>query len=452
MLTSRPPIGQIPTHSNISGTVLPPKLLVLNAGSSSLKFKIFGVNPLIAGMSGMFDRIGDSANCTLKASSPDPLGGKSRKWELKLPAADHTCALQEILDFISDNVSGSFSNEVVAVGHRIVHGLDISAPVLLDSVALERIREAAVFAPLHNPAGLQGIEAAQNVFSGVPQVAVFDTAFHATMPPHAYMYGIPYDLYDKHHIRRYGFHGTSHKYLVEQAAAMLGKDVSETNVITCHLGNGSSVAAVRGGRCVDTSMGMTPLEGLLMGTRCGDVDPAVVLHIETQLGLSAKETDTLLNKKSGLLGITGSSDLRAVIEGAQRGEARAQLGLDMLVHRIKKYIGAYVAVLGGQVDAVVFSAGIGENSSLLRGLVMEDMQGLGLQVDPDLNRAAVGGRQGDISAPSSRVKVLVIPTDEELSIAQQTLQVVEQAQLQLGADTAAAAAAAVAAGGGAMAA
>ncbi|GIL65712.1 hypothetical protein Vafri_19392 [Volvox africanus] len=433
MLTSRPSLGPIPTRSNISGTALQSKLLVLNAGSSSLKFKIFGVEPLVAGMGGMFDRIGDSANCTLKASAPDPLGGKARKWELKLPASDHTSALQEILGFISGHVSGSFSSEVVAVGHRVVHGLDISAPVLLDAVALDRIREAAVFAPLHNPAGLQGIEAAQRVFEGVPQVAVFDTAFHATMPPYAYMYGIPYDLYEKHQIRRYGFHGTSHKYLVDQAAAMLGKSVSETNAITCHLGNGSSVAAVLNGRCVDTSMGMTPLEGLLMGTRCGDVDPAVVLHIESQLGLSAKETDNLLNKKSGLLGVTGSSDLRAVIEAAQKGEARAQLGLDMLVHRIKKYIGAYTAVLGGKVDAVIFSAGIGENSSLLRGLVLEGFQGLGMEVDPELNQQAVGGRQGDISTPGSRVKLLVIPTDEELSIAQQTLQVVGTGSASAGA-------------------
>ncbi|GLC39612.1 hypothetical protein PLESTB_001956700 [Pleodorina starrii] len=433
MLASRPPLGQVPARSNTSGTALPPKLLVLNAGSSSLKFKIFGVDPLVAGMGGMFDRIGDKANCTLKASAPDPSGGKSRKWDLKLPAGDHTAALREILAFISDHVSGSFSREVVAVGHRIVHGLDISQPVLLDERALGRIREAAVFAPLHNPAGLQGIEAAQSVFQGVPQVAVFDTAFHATMPAYAYMYGIPYELYEKHQIRRYGFHGTSHKYLVEQAAAMLGKPVSETNVITCHLGNGSSVAAVVGGRCVDTSMGMTPLEGLLMGTRCGDVDPAVVLHIENQLGLSAQETDNLLNKKSGLLGVTGSSDLRAVIDAAQRGEGRAQLGLDMLVHRIKKYIGAYTAVLGGKVDAVVFSAGIGENSSLLRGLVLQDMQGLGMELDPEANQAAVGGRQGDIGAPSSRVRLLVIPTDEELSIAQQTLQLVQEAREGAGA-------------------
>ncbi|KXZ50987.1 ACK2 protein [Gonium pectorale] len=240
----------------------------------------------------MFDRIGDPLNCVLKAKE-DSTAGKPRKWELKIPAKDHVGAMNGIMDFIREAVGegggyprGPFA--VRAVGHRIVHGLDLSDPVLLDAAALAKIREAAVLAPLHNPPGLQGIHAAQQVFPGVPQVAVFDTAFHQTMPPHAYMYGLPYDLYEKHRIRRYGFHGTSHKYLVEQAAAMLGKPVSETNVITCHLGNGSSVAAVRGGRCVDTSMGMTPLEGLLMGTRCGDLDPAVVLHIQKELGLSVK--------------------------------------------------------------------------------------------------------------------------------------------------------------------
>nr|ALD82623.1 ackB [Platydorina caudata] len=400
------------------------KLLVLNAGSSSLKFKIFGVQPFVAGVGGMFDRIGDAVNCTFKASTPsNSPGEKGRKWEIKIPAKDHVSAMENILQFITENVSSGFSREVIAVGHRIVHGLEISQPVLLDDTTIGKIREAAVLAPLHNPPGLQGIDAAQRVFQEVPQVAVFDTAFHQTMPPHAYMYGLPYNLYEKHMIRRYGFHGTSHQYLVERTAAMLDKPVSETNVITCHLGNGSSVAAVRGGHCVDTSMGMTPLEGLLMGTRCGDLDPAVVLHIQKQLQLSVQDTDTLLNKKSGLLGLTGSNDLRAVIEGAQHGETRSALGLAMFVYRVQKYIGAYTAALGGKVDAVVFSAGIGENSSIIRELILEPLKGMGMHMDRAANDATVGGRLGDISDPASPVRLLVIPTDEELAIAQQTLQV-----------------------------
>ncbi|PNW70194.1 hypothetical protein CHLRE_17g709850v5 [Chlamydomonas reinhardtii] len=406
------------------------RVLVLNAGSSSLKFKLFtaaGTSLGEAGLGGQFDRIGDVANCTLKASQPGAAPGmKPRKWELKVPAQDHVGAMKGILDFIKENVSATFASEVVAVGHRIVHGLDLSQPVLLTPSSTATIKQAAVLAPLHNPPGLQGIEAATEVFSGVPQVAVFDTAFHQTMPPHAYMYGLPYELYEKHKIRRYGFHGTSHKYLVEQAAAMLGKPVSDTNVITCHLGNGSSVAAVRGGQCVDTSMGLTPLEGLLMGTRCGDMDPAVVLHIQNQCGLNVKETDTLLNKKSGLLGLTGSNDLRAVIEGAGKGELRSQLGLDMFTYRVRKYIGAYTAALDGKVDAVVFSAGIGENSPFIRKLIAEPLHAMGMQLDHAANDTAVG-RAGVISTPGSRVQLLVIPTDEELSIAEQTLQVAKGA-------------------------
>ncbi|KAG2454195.1 hypothetical protein HYH02_001230 [Chlamydomonas schloesseri] len=430
MLAGKVPVGSaVPPRNTAASGSKGSKVLVVNAGSSSIKFKIFTAETLSPGAAGLFDRIGDTANCVLKASVPED-GGKPKKFEKKIPAKDHLTAMQDIMSFIDENVSSTFASEVCAVGHRIVHGLDISQPKLLTPDVISCIQDASVFAPLHNPPHLQGIYAAQKVFGpSVPQVAVFDTAFHQTMPPESYVYGLPYDMYENHKIRRYGFHGTSHKYLVEQAAAMLGKDVSQTNVITCHLGNGSSVAAVRGGQCVDTSMGMTPLEGLLMGTRCGDIDPAVVLYIQNQLGLSATETDTLLNKKSGLLGLTGSNDLRTVIEGAGKGEARSQLGLDMFVRRVRKYIGAYMAVLDGQVDAVVFSAGIGENSALVRGLICERMQALGISVDKDANAAAVGGKQADISGPGARIRTLVIPTDEELSIAQQTLQLVRGAAL-----------------------
>mmetsp|Transcript_4480 Transcript_4480/g.9637 ORF Transcript_4480/g.9637 Transcript_4480/m.9637 type:complete len:421 (+) Transcript_4480:106-1368(+) len=401
------------------------KVLVLNAGSSSIKFKVFSVaaGALTPGIGGVVERIGDVASSNLSAKGRLP-SGETKKYEVKSPAKDHVSAVQTILNFLRDTVSSRIAAEVKAVGHRIVHGLEISQPVLLDGSAIEKIKRAAVLAPLHNPPGLQGIHAAQEVFSTVPQVAVFDTAFHQTMPPTAYMYGLPYDMYEKLAIRRYGFHGTSHQYLVDQAARMLGKPTDKVNLITCHLGNGSSVTAVKEGRSVDTSMGMTPLEGLLMGTRSGDVDPAVVLHIQNQLQLSTKDTDTLLNKKSGLLGICGHSDLRPVIDLAAKGDARASLALDMFVYRVRKYIGAYTVALDGRVDALVFSAGIGENSAFIRTLICRNLRGMGIELDEVRNNAAVGGRQDDVAVSAARVRTLVIPTDEELAIAQQAMQVV----------------------------
>lgn len=397
------------------------KILVLNAGSSSLKFKLFSLAPgLVAGVGGMIDRIGDTVNSNLVAK------GNGQKWTEKVPIKDHVAAMECIMGFLSDKESSSIHKEVQAVGHRIVHGLDIHQAALLDDAAIAKLHQAATLAPLHNPPGLQGLSAAMNVFQGVPQVGVFDTAFHQTMPPKAYMYGIPYDYYTQHKIRRYGFHGTSHKYLVETAASMLGKRPQQTNAITCHLGNGSSIAAVKNGISVDTTMGLTPLEGLVMGTRSGDMDPAVPLHLMNTLGLSAKEMDTILNKKSGLLGVCGHNDLRAIIDSKAAGDERAALALDMFVYRVRKYIGAYSAALSGRVDALVFSAGIGENSSIIRGLICEDMQAMGVSIDDSKNKATVGGAQGDISAPDSRMRVLVVPTDEELSIAQQTLDVVSK--------------------------
>jgi acetate kinase len=360
----------------------------------------------------------------MKAKAPG--GGEGKKWEIKTPAPDHVSAMSFLLEFLHDNVSSSIKEEVKAVGHRVVHGLDISKSSLLTPETVSKIKGAVVLAPLHNPPALQGIFAAQEVFGpATPMVGVFDTAFHQTMPDHAFMYGLPYDLYEKHAVRRYGFHGTSHQYLTVQAAAMLNKPVEETNIITCHLGNGSSITAVKGGKSVDTSMGMTPLEGLLMGTRCGDMDPAIVLHLQNQLKLSTKDTDTLLNKKSGLLGVCGNSDLRSVIDAAAAGEVRSALALKMFVYRVQKYIGSYTATLGGNVDAIIFSAGIGENSSIIRRLICNDLKGMGIELDDAANRFHVSGPQGDISLKGSKVRVLVIPTDEELSIAQQTAAVVK---------------------------
>eukprot|EP00878_Enallax_costatus_P030958 GHUV01033779.1.p1 GENE.GHUV01033779.1~~GHUV01033779.1.p1 ORF type:complete len:413 (+),score=79.58 GHUV01033779.1:418-1656(+) len=369
---------------------------------------------------------GDTVNSNLQAK--DSSGSSTKKWTEKVPIKDHVDAMECIMGFLGDNVSKSIHKDVMAVGHRIVHGLDIHNAVLLDDQVVEKLRVAATLAPLHNPPGLQGIAAAQKVFSGVPQVGVFDTAFHQTMPDFAYMYGLPYEYYEKHNVRRYGFHGTSHKYLVQTAAKMLGKQPEQLNAITCHLGNGSSIAAVKNGVSVDTSMGLTPLEGLVMGTRSGDLDPAIPLFLMNKLGVSAKDMDTILNKKSGLLGVSGFSDLRAIIDHKAEGNDRARLALDMFVYRVRKYIGAYTAALSGHIDAVIFSAGIGENSSIIRGLICDNFKGMGISVDGNKNKATVGGAQGDISAADSKVKVLVVPTDEELSIAQQTLEVVNSKQ------------------------
>ncbi|KAI8466299.1 MAG: acetate kinase [Monoraphidium minutum] len=400
------------------------RLLVINAGSSSLKFKLFSAAPLVAGLGGLIERIGDTANSTLSAKMQLP-DGSTRKWSDKTPIDNHTTALEKLIRFLGDNVSRTIEQEVVAVGHRIVHGLDIANAVMLDDRVVNKIQQAATLAPLHNPPGLAGISAAQAVFgSAVPQVAVFDTAFHQTLPPHAYMYALPLDYYKKHAIRRYGFHGTSHMYLAETAAAMLGRPAGQLNAITCHLGNGSSLTAVEGGRSVDTTMGLTPLEGLVMGTRAGDVDPAIPLHMMRTLGLGAADMDTVLNKKSGLLGLCGDNDLRSVIERRAKGDPEASLAMDVFVYRVRKYIGAYTVSLGGHVDAIVFSAGIGENSALVRGLICEGLERVGVAIDAAANAEMVGGRQGVISTPDSRVKVLVIPTDEEQSIAQQTLNVV----------------------------
>lgn len=401
------------------------RVLVLNAGSSSLKFKLFDLAPaLVSSVGGMIDRIGDTANSALIAKKTAQEG--TTKFKEQVPIKDHAVAMETVMDFLRRNVSPGILKEVVAVGHRVVHGLDIHSAVQLTDATIAKIKQASVLAPLHNPPGLQGIEAALQVFGQVPQVGVFDTAFHQTMPDTAFMYGLPYEWYTQHAIRRYGFHGTSHKYLVETAAQMLGKPPQQVNAITCHLGNGSSIAAVRNGVSVDTSMGLTPLEGLVMGTRSGDMDPAVPLHMMSTLDLSAREMDTVLNKKAGLFGVSGHSDLRAIIERKEEGDARARLALDMFVYRVRKYIGAYSAALCGRVDALVFSAGIGENSSIIRGLICEDFKAMGIAIDDAANRATVGGEQGDISAGDSRIRVLVIPTDEELSIAQQTLQVVDE--------------------------
>jgi acetate kinase len=315
-------------------------------------------------------------------------------------------------------------NEIDAVGHRVVHGGEkFSASVLVDEGVKKIITDCIELSPLHNPANMAGILACEKLMPETPQVAVFDTAFHQTMPAESYIYGIPYELYEKYHIRRYGFHGTSHKYVSQRAAALLNKDIADLKIITCHLGNGSSIAAVSGGKCVDTSMGLTPLEGLMMGTRSGDIDPTIVSYIIDKEGLTAQQANDLLNKKSGVLGVSGvSSDFRDLEQAAQAGNYRAQLALDVFAHDVKKYIGSYAAILDG-VDAIVFTAGVGENSPTMRESICNTLSYLGVSLDDEKNKNA-RGQEIDISNPEAKCRVLVIPTNEELMIALDTEEIV----------------------------
>jgi len=338
---------------------------------------------------------------------------------------NHVVASQFMLDALTDKVHGVLSNmdEIAAVGHRVLHGGEkFTQSVIIDDEVIEAIKENIPLGPLHNPANLMGIMACHEVMPNTPMVAVFDTAFHQTMPPKAFLYGVPIDYYERLHVRRYGFHGTSHRYVSARAAEFLGKDINNLRIITCHLGNGSSIAAVHNGKCVDTSMGITPLEGLLMGTRSGSMDPAVLQYIMNNDGINIDEMLEILNKKSGLLGVSGvSSDMRDVDTAAESGNKNALVAQQILDMGIKKYIGAYAAVMGG-VDVIVFTAGIGENGIELRERVMEDMSFLGAAIDKEKNK--VKGKEADISADDSKVKVVVIPTNEELVIARDTLELV----------------------------
>lgn len=398
------------------------KVLVLNAGSSSLKFKLFenAAKGLSAAAAGLVEQIGNPERSAITARTLS--GGTSDKTEIKTTVPNHTTALALVLDYLKNQFSAGITDQVSAVGHRVVHGKQISQPTLLTPAALEAIQDAADLAPLHNPANLEGINASIEVFKGCPQVAVFDTAFHQSMPPRSYTYALPTELTATKGIRRYGFHGISYYYLVNQAAHMLGKPVEDTNLIACHLGAGSSVTAIRGGASYDTSMGLTPLEGLCMATRCGDVDASVVGYLVQHCGFKdAAEVDQLMNKKSGLLGMSGSPDVRTIMDRAAAGDAAADLALQVYVHRVRKYLGAYLVQLGGRVDAIVFSAGIGENSPYIRGKILEGLDALGISVDQGANEKMCRGAQGEIQAAGSKIKAFVIPTDEELSIAQQTL-------------------------------
>ena len=388
------------------------KILVLNSGSSSMKFKLYDDERAIS--SGLVDKIGESvSNVRLKNLA------NAQDVERQESVENHQKAVKIIEDFFHESgILGSLA-ELDGCGHRVVHGgQNLTKPCLIDDGVLAEIERVAVIAPLHNPAHLVGMRAMLKVAPKVPNVAVFDTAFHATLPDFAYMYALPYELYEKQGIRKYGFHGTSHEFVSKKAAEFLGFKPSEFNAITLHLGNGASVCAVENGKSIDTSMGLTPLEGLMMGTRCGDIDPAVVPHLIRSLNLNAAELDTLMNKKSGFLGICGHNDLRDVENLANKGDKKAQLALEMFVYRLVKYIGAYFAVLP-RVDALVFTAGIGENSDTIRLKVCERLTRLGFEIDEALNKG-VRGELKLISKPNSHTKILIVPTDEEFAIAEIT--------------------------------
>lgn len=389
-----------------------PRVLVVNCGSSSLKYRL--VEPASGAVvgGGLVDRLNSDDAVLVHDGERESLG-----------RSDHGTALGAVLAAFGRTGHPLEGEGLVAVGHRVVHGgARFSTPVVIDDEVLDNIEAIVALAPLHNPAHLLGIRTAMAALPEVPHVAVFDTAFHMTIPAHASTYAVPARWRDELGVRRYGFHGTSYAYVSRETARLLGREASDTNAIVLHLGNGASACAVRGGRSVDTSMGLTPLQGLVMGTRSGDVDPALAAYLERAAGLSAVETEQELNRSSGMLGLTGASDLREVIARAADGDEPAELALEIYCYRIKFYVGAYLAALG-RVDAIVFTAGVGENSAVIRDRSLAGLEGLGIELDPERNTSGSGGRT--ISASSSRVPVLVVPTDEEREIATQALTLVK---------------------------
>ncbi len=396
------------------------KILVINAGSSSLKYQLIDVSDETVIAKGLCERIGiPDSKLTYK-----PAGKGSH--EFKKDMKDHTDAIQMVLDALVDPEIGVIKNmaEISAVGHRLVHGGEkFTGSALITDEMLATVEKLTELAPLHNPANLMGIRACKAIMKDTPMVGVFDTAFHQTMPRKAYLYGLPYEAYTEMMIRRYGFHGTSHQYVSQRAIKKLGKPSEETKIITCHLGNGSSITAVKGGKSVDTSMGFTPLEGVPMGTRCGDIDPAIVTYLMDKNGWSIAEVNAYLNKQSGMQGLSGvSSDFRDLWEAEGKGNERAAAALEVFAYKVKRYIGAYAAAMNG-VDAIVFTAGVGENDHGVREYVLKDMEYLGIDVDFELNSTCPRGKEVELTKPGSRAKVYVIPTDEEMMIAHDTARI-----------------------------
>ncbi len=394
------------------------KNLVINCGSSSLKYQLINMEDEKVLAKGLAERIGIEGSRVKHEVNGEEV-------VIEKPMNDHKVALGIVLNALIDSKHGAIKSmdEISAVGHRVVHGGEkFSDSIKIDDKVMNAIEECADLAPLHNPPNIMGIEACKELMPDTPMVAVFDTAFHQTMPESSYIYPLPYELYEKHAVRKYGFHGTSHKYVANKAAEMLDSNLEDLKIITCHLGNGASLAAVKNGKSVDTSMGFTPLEGLAMGTRCGDIDPAIVTFLMEKEGMSIDEVNNLMNKKSGVLGISGvSSDFRDIGKAAKEGNERAQLALDKFTSRVKKYIGSYAALMGG-VDAIVFTAGLGENSCEDREKICEGLDFMGVKIDSDKNN--VRGKETVVSADDSQVKILVVPTNEELMIARDTKELV----------------------------
>lgn len=395
-------------------------VLVVNCGSSSLKFQLINYDNRDVMAKGICERIGIDGRLVY-----EPKGGEKEVTEAAMP--DHTTAIQMVLDALVNEKSGVVKSlsEIDAIGHRVLHGgMKITNSVIIDEEVIKVIEECADLGPLHNPANLMGINACMKLMPGVPNVAVFDTAFHQTMPPKAYMYGIPKEYYEKYAIRKYGFHGTSHKYVSKRTADFLGKDIKDLKIIVCHMGNGASLSAVKDGKCVDTSMGLTPLEGVIMGTRSGDIDPAIMEFIAKKENLDIEGIMNVLNKKSGVQGMSGlSSDFRDLQAGHEAGNELATNAIEVFSYRVAKYIGSYVAAMNG-VDAIAFTAGIGENVNLVREKVMSYLGYLGVTVDQAVNDATHGD-EAIISTADSKVKVCVIPTNEELAIARETVALVK---------------------------
>ena len=398
------------------------KILVVNAGSSSLKYQLIDMENESVLAKGNCEQIGTESTFTHKVPSDETKNIKAMPMKMQ----DHAAALKIVLDTLVDTEHGVIGSvkEIDAVGHRVLHGGEkFSGSVLVDDKVEEAIKECFDLGPLHNPANLTGIKACQKIMPGVPQVAVFDTGFHQTMPDYAYMYALPYEYYEKYGIRRYGFHGTSHRFVSKKCIDLLGNP-EHSKIVTCHLGNGSSISAVVDGKCFDTTMGVTPLEGIMMGTRCGSIDPAIVPIIMKKENLTPDEMDTVMNKKSGMLGLCGTSDNRTIESRAKEGDERANLIESMLCHQLTKYIGGFAAAMGG-LDAIVFTGGIGENNPQYRDRVCDQLKFMGVEINYEINDKLKRGPEGEISTPNSKVKVYVICTNEELMIARDTKEIVE---------------------------
>ena len=394
------------------------KILVINCGSSSLKYQVIDMEGELLLAKGLVERISmEGSIITHEKRCMD-------KWVNETPMENHDDAIEQVLNAILDPEHGALKSldELGAVGHRVVHGAEkFASSVLINSSVMEALEECADLAPLHNPPNIHGIMACQKLMPNTPMVAVFDTAFHQTMPPESFMYAIPYEYYSKHGIRRYGFHGTSHKYVAQRAAQIMNNNLEEMKIITCHLGNGASVSAIKYGKCIDTSMGFTPLEGLVMGTRSGDIDPAIVTYMRQVENFDMGVANEILNKKSGVLGISGvSSDFRDLEKAAEDGNERAQLALKVFAHKVRFYIGAYIAEMNG-CDAIVFTAGVGENDIGMRDIICNDLGNLGIKLDVVKNR--VRGKESIISRDDSKIKLIMIPTNEELMIARDTFRI-----------------------------